>query len=433
MGSHTFVFAGLVLALRFKYKRGFNRLKQRRTGLARALISDSDSNHVGPLPPVIGRVGVPGSIVTGEASTMEKWNTNSPVCALTTAQTSGLEYAHRSQGYHEPKSSIRYENIEEELEMRYQAFSILSWIVVLYIVLVQFWGAIALGWFISARHPSIPAGNHINAWWSGIFLSASAFNNSGMSLIDANMVPFQLSYFILFVMSALILLGNTLFPILLRIIVQCLAWIIPEGDKWQGWRNGMRLLVNEKSRILCPYLFTRNELFWLTGTILIFNGIDWVSLTNYRNMMYLLLIFSYYKGGLWNFCCRGSDIQRFPSSGSSGRWFIPSVRRQKRWICSRRHFFFENRRSSNLCTHVSFCACDPDSHKAYHYRMYISSFPISPDNVWKPDMPESNMPELISVGPRNPKLAFLKRQFSRTFTVDDFWYVASVIFLLAAN
>lgn len=319
MGSHTFVFAGLVLALRFKYKRGFNRLKQRRAGVAQTLISDSDSNHVDPLPPVIGKVGVPGSIITGDASTpgtMEKWNPSSPACVLATAQTLGPEYVHRSQGYHEPKSSIGYENIEEELEMRYQAFSILSWIVLLYIVLVQLWGAIALGWFISARHPSIPAGNHINAWWSGIFLSASAFNNSGMSLIDANMVPFQLSYFVLFVMSALILLGNTLFPILLRIIVWCLAWIIPEGDKWQGWRNGMRLLVNEKSRILCPYLFTRNELFWLAGTILIFNGIDWVSLANYRNIMYLLLIF-YHKGGLWNFCCRGPDIQKFPSSSPS--------------------------------------------------------------------------------------------------------------------
>lgn len=303
MGSHTFVFAGLVVALRFKYKWGLNRLKQRKTEVV-----TSESNHVDELSLVISRVRVSGSAITMEASksgTIEKCNTNSPAHALTTVPNLSPEYARRSQGYHGSEKLTCYENIEEELETRYQAFSILSWIVPLYIILVQFWGAIALGWFISARHPSIPAGNHINAWWSGIFLSTSAFNNSGMSLIDANMAPFQLSYFVLLVMSALIVLGNTLFPILLRIIIRCLAWIIPGGDKWQGWRNGIRLLVNEKSRILCPYLFTRNELFWLAGTILIFNGVDWVSLANREKFfMYLLLIFVYHKGSFRNFCHR---------------------------------------------------------------------------------------------------------------------------------
>jgi Trk-type K+ transport system membrane component len=101
-----------------------------------------------------------------------------------------------------------------------------------------------------------------------------------MSLVDANIVPFQLSYFVLFTISALILLGNTIFLILLYIIIWCLVQIIPEGDMWQGQRNGLRLLNNKRSRILCPYLFTRSELFWLAGTILIFNGIDWVSLVD---------------------------------------------------------------------------------------------------------------------------------------------------------
>lgn len=275
MGSHTFVFAGLVVALRFKYKRKLDRQKQRRIRIVQAT---SSSDHE-------GMAGVSSSAITKEDSTsktIEKCNP-SPVRALTTATTSGPVYAHHSQGC----SRSRLKRFTccgdiEELETRYQAFSILSWIVPLYIVLVQFWGGIALGWFISARHPSIPAENHVNAWWSGIFLSASGFNNSGMSLIDSNMVPFQFSYFVLLAMSALILLGNTIFPIFLRIIIQCLAKFIPKGDKWQGWKNGLGLLINEDSRILCPYLFTRSELFWLAGTILIFNGIDWVSLANRR-------------------------------------------------------------------------------------------------------------------------------------------------------
>lgn len=279
-----FVFAGLVVALRFKYKRRLDRRKQRRIRVAQ---TTSSSNNE-------GMAGVSSSAITKEDSTSKKSEkcNSSPVRALTTATTSGPVYTHHSQGCDRPrlKRFTCYGDIEEELEMRYQAFSILSWIVPLYIVLIQFWGGIALGWFISARHPSIPAENHVNAWWSGIFLSASGFNNSGMSLIDSNMVPFQLSYFVLLAMSALILLGNTIFPIFLRIIIQCLARFIPRGDKWQGWRNGLKLLINEDSRILCPYLFTKSELFWLAGTILIFNGIDWVSLANRRESYGALVI-----------------------------------------------------------------------------------------------------------------------------------------------
>lgn len=339
MGSHTFVFAGLVIALRFKYKRRLNHQKKRRIEFVRVSVSTPGLNREGEwlcqpnipianskmdaLPSVIGGAGVPNDATTKDnpvPETREKCNLSSARVLKT--PTSSPVYVHCSQGRRggaEPKNFTSYRDIEEELEMRYQAFSILTWIVPLYIVLVQFWGGIALGWFISARHPSIPAENHINAWWSGIFLSASAFNNSGMSLLDANMAPFQLSYFVLLAMSALILLGNTVFPILLRIIIRCLARFIPEGDKWQGWRNGLRLLIKERSRILCPYLFTRSELFWLAGTILVFNGIDWVSLASHceKVRMHLLLILFYHKGGFRDFYCREPDIRGVPSDSPS--------------------------------------------------------------------------------------------------------------------
>lgn len=63
--------------------------------------------------------------------------------------------------------------------------------------------------------------------------------------------------------------------------------------------------------------------------------------------------------------------------------------------------------------------------------MYISSFPISPDNVWEPEMACTNNPLIREareeVGElaisRDTNFGFLKRQISRTFTVDDFWYV----------
>lgn len=336
MGSHTFVFAGLVIALRIKYKRRLSREERRRS-----------DQTLAPSPGT--------NCWKGESPNQSDISNSETDLVLPEAGEAGVSKEDPTSGPVQSKPCICYENIEEELAMRYQAFSILSWIVPLYIVLVQFCGSIALGWYISACHPSIPAENHINAWWSGIFLSASAFNNSGMSLIDANMAPFQLSYFVLLAMSALILLGNTMFPILLRIIIRCLAQIIPGGSRWQGWRDGLRLLIDERSKILCPYLFTKSELFWLAGTILIFNGIDWVSLVNrFRETRMYLLMFFRDKGGFRNFCSRKPSIQELPGDSPSGRWALPSICRQKRRVLSRRHFFVEDRSSGNLRAHVSF-------------------------------------------------------------------------------
>lgn len=311
LGSHTFVFSGLVIALRIKYNRRKIRESQRRIGVVQALITGQQADgpgvcfseeqpegsdgspyqlntsnpNVAPFPPEVGGKEANKDVSANSDTVSEAVGRLNPGSVRAMAAVSGP--ARFSRGCEKTRSEdfTCYKNTEEELEMRYQAFSLLSWIVPLYVVLVQLGGSIALGWFISAHHHSIPAENHINSWWSGIFLAISAFNNCGMSLLDANMAPFQQSYFVLLAMSGLILLGNTIFPILLRIIIRCLARVIPEGDKWQGCRSGLRLLIDEKSRILCPYLFTRSELFWLAGTVLILNGVDWVSLANHYRVI----------------------------------------------------------------------------------------------------------------------------------------------------
>lgn len=45
--------------------------------------------------------------------------------------------------------------------------------------------------------------------WVGAFNAVSGFANSGMSLLDANMVAFQTSRYMLITMGLLILAGNT--------------------------------------------------------------------------------------------------------------------------------------------------------------------------------------------------------------------------------
>jgi len=44
-----------------------------------------------------------------------------------------------------------------------------------------------------------------------IFQSVSAYTNTGMSLVDKSMVPFQTAYPMVFLMAFLILAGNTAF------------------------------------------------------------------------------------------------------------------------------------------------------------------------------------------------------------------------------
>jgi Trk-type K+ transport system membrane component len=50
--------------------------------------------------------------------------------------------------------------------------------------------------------------------WFSAFQAVSAFSNTGMSLVDLSMVPFQKAYPMIFVIVILIFAGNTAFPIL---------------------------------------------------------------------------------------------------------------------------------------------------------------------------------------------------------------------------
>ncbi|KAI5865674.1 cation transport protein-domain-containing protein [Durotheca rogersii] len=103
----------------------------------------------------------------------------------------------------------------------YRALKLLSIIVPLYFFLWQFIGCISLGAWMAHNLPQPARDNAISPWWNGIFNGVSAFNKSGMSVLDLNMIPYGSSYFVLIVMGAMILAGNTAYPILLRLILWC--------------------------------------------------------------------------------------------------------------------------------------------------------------------------------------------------------------------
>jgi len=152
----------------------------------------------------------------------------------------------------------------------------LSWLVPLYFVLWQLLGCIGLAAYVAMNRESVAKSNGLNPWWVGAFNAVSAFNNSGMSLLDANMTAFQTSYYMLITMSLLILAGNTCYPIFLRLIIWTLLRIMPDSPRWSEHRQTLRFLLDHPRRCYTN-LFPSRHTWWLLLAVVTLNGIDWAA------------------------------------------------------------------------------------------------------------------------------------------------------------
>lgn len=160
--------------------------------------------------------------------------------------------------------------------VEYKALYYLSWIVPLYFVLWQLIGGIGLAAYVALNKPSVARTNGLNPWWVGAFNGVSAFNNSGMSLLDANMTAFQSSYYMLITMGLMILAGNTCYPIFLRLIIYTLWKLTPKTEAWQDNRNTLQFLLNHPRRCYTN-MFQSQHTWWLAFAVFILNGTDWAA------------------------------------------------------------------------------------------------------------------------------------------------------------
>lgn len=106
---------------------------------------------------------------------------------------SAVGWISRNSQFHGLSEAERYQLGGYE----YRAIEFLSWVVPLYFVLWQLVGCIGCAAWVALNNPEVARNNGQNPWWVGAFNAVSAFNNSGMSLLDANMVAFQRSYYML--------------------------------------------------------------------------------------------------------------------------------------------------------------------------------------------------------------------------------------------
>lgn len=161
----------------------------------------------------------------------------------------------------------------------YRALKLLSIVVPLYFALWQFLGCISLGAWVAYNKSEITMSNGLNPWWTGIFFGVSAFNNSGMGLLDANVIPFQDSYFVLIVMGSMILAGNTAYPIFLRFIFWSMAKVLSlttAEENFKDFKGTLQLILKYPRRVYTN-MFPARQTWWLLFMVCLLNFTDWVS------------------------------------------------------------------------------------------------------------------------------------------------------------
>ncbi|KAI9020161.1 cation transport protein-domain-containing protein [Phycomyces nitens] len=100
----------------------------------------------------------------------------------------------------------------------------------------------------------------VNPWFYSFFLSISAFNNLGLSLLNDSMSPFRNSPAPLIFAIILILVGNTAYAIVLRFIIWCLYKLTPESRSLR--RETFRFLLEHPRRCYTT-LFPATQTWWL--------------------------------------------------------------------------------------------------------------------------------------------------------------------------
>ncbi|KAJ3797163.1 cation transport protein-domain-containing protein [Lentinula aff. detonsa] len=131
------------------------------------------------------------------------------------------------------------EQLKELGGVEYRALNALLWIVAAYHIGVQLISFVVIASYMTMsrwNNDFLPPALHrpVSSTWFSLFQTVSAYTNTGTSLVDTSMVPFQKAYPVIVFMVFLILAGNTAFPIFLRasIFILCFIYLFPSHQTW---------------------------------------------------------------------------------------------------------------------------------------------------------------------------------------------------------
>lgn len=155
--------------------------------------------------------------------------------------------------------------------IEYRSLKTLAVVLISYYVSFHLLGVICLIPWIMETHWGnvVKEAGQGRPWWA-IFTAASSFNDVGFSLIPNSMIPFQEAIFPLLLLAFLIIIGNTGFPCMLRLIIWVLSKIVSkETPLWEE----LKFLLDHPRRCF-TLLFPRNATWWLVATLVLLNGVD---------------------------------------------------------------------------------------------------------------------------------------------------------------
>lgn len=156
--------------------------------------------------------------------------------------------------------------------IEYRALKTLAVVLITYYVGFHLIGMLSMiGWIMTEdKWGNVVRAAGVGRPWWGIFTAASAFNDLGFTLTPDSMYSFQTAIFPLLMLSFLIIIGNTAFPCMLRLMIWVLSKFTRQGSAL--WEE-LKFLLDHPRRCF-TLLFPRNATWWLFAILVALNGID---------------------------------------------------------------------------------------------------------------------------------------------------------------
>ncbi|KAI0628944.1 cation transport protein-domain-containing protein [Trametes polyzona] len=172
--------------------------------------------------------------------------------------------------------SLTREQLEELGGVEYRALTALLWIVAAYHIGLQLLAFVVIAPYMSLpkwHEDFVPPALHkpIPSTWYSAFQVVSSYTNTGMSLVDQSLVPFQQAYPLIVFMIILILAGNTAFPVLLRFQIWALTHVVPKESRLN---ETLHFLLDHPRRCFI-YLFPSHQTWFLLIILAALNATDW--------------------------------------------------------------------------------------------------------------------------------------------------------------
>jgi potassium uptake Trk family protein len=162
---------------------------------------------------------------------------------------------------------------EELGGIEYRSLKTLALVLTIYFWGYSLFGIVTLVPWIVHNNPyygAILEADGINRVWWGFWTSNSAFMDLGFTLTPDSMNSFNTAIFPLLIMSFLIILGNTGFPVALRFMIWLGSLFAPRGS---GLWEELRFLLDHPRRCF-TLLFPSNANWWLFFILVALNAID---------------------------------------------------------------------------------------------------------------------------------------------------------------